>query len=89
MRKSLARAAVVLIAATGCGGGTGDATGAASPSDRTDTTTPAAAHHLTVTSTAYRDGGTVPRRFTCDGADVSPPIDLAGVPAGTRSPGPV
>ncbi|MEU7497691.1 hypothetical protein AB0B52_11465 [Streptomyces griseofuscus] len=28
------------------------------------------------------------RRFTCDGADVSPPIDLAGVPADTRSLGP-
>ncbi|MEW2268677.1 hypothetical protein GTY41_09940 [Streptomyces sp. SID685] len=27
------------------------------------------------------------RRFTCDGADVSPPIDLAGVPADTRAPG--
>ncbi|MEU6467021.1 hypothetical protein [Streptomyces sp. NPDC046976] len=60
MRKSLASAAVVLIAATGCGGGTGDATGAASPTGRTDTTTPAVARHLTVTSTAYRDGGTVP-----------------------------
>ncbi|MYQ99131.1 MULTISPECIES: hypothetical protein [unclassified Streptomyces] len=77
MRESLAMAAVVLIAATGCGGG------------RTDTTTPAAARHLTVTNTAYQGGGTVPRRFTCDGADVPPPIDLAGVPADTRSPGPV
>ncbi|MEV7503622.1 hypothetical protein [Streptomyces sp. NPDC093018] len=85
----MASAAVVLIAATGCGGGTGDATGAASPTGRTDTTTPAAARHLTVTSTAYRDGGTVPRRFTCDGADVSTPLALSGVPAGTRSLGPV
>ncbi|MFZ4236843.1 hypothetical protein ACOZGD_16875 [Streptomyces murinus] len=89
MRESSATAAVALIAATGCGGGTGDATGAASPSGRTDTTTPAAAHHLTVTSTAYQGGGTVPRRFTCYGADVPPPIALSGVPADTRSPGPV
>nr|WP_233534165.1 hypothetical protein [Streptomyces murinus] len=84
MRKSLVMAAVVLIAATGCGGGTGDTTGAASPTDKADTRAPVA-HHLTVTSPAYRDGGTVPRRFTCDGADISPPIDLSGVPAGTRS----
>ncbi|MFF7403667.1 YbhB/YbcL family Raf kinase inhibitor-like protein [Streptomyces murinus] len=84
MRKSLVMAAVVLIAVTGCGGGTGDTTGAASPTDKADTRAPVA-HHLTVTSPAYRDGGTVPRRFTCDGADVSPPIDLSGVPAGTRS----
>ncbi|OIK27573.1 hypothetical protein VT52_011185 [Streptomyces malaysiense] len=38
-----------------------------------------------MTSTAYPDGGTVPRRFTCDGADVSPPLAFSGVPAGTRS----
>ncbi|MEU3417556.1 hypothetical protein AB0F39_03280 [Streptomyces murinus] len=42
-----------------------------------------------MTSTAYQGGGTVPRRFTCDGADVPPPIALSGVPADTRSPGPV
>ncbi|BBC92932.1 hypothetical protein ACFY2H_18450 [Streptomyces griseofuscus] len=70
MRKSSVTAATVLTAATGRGGGTGDATGAASPTGRTVTTTPAAA-----------------RRFTYDGADVSPPIDLAGVPADTRAPG--
>ena len=28
----------------------------------------------TLTSPAFRDGGTIPVRFTCDGQDVSPPI---------------
>ncbi|MEU5792592.1 YbhB/YbcL family Raf kinase inhibitor-like protein [Streptomyces sp. NPDC047813] len=92
MRRSLAIAAVCLAAVTGCGGGTGHATGAASPTDTTatrgtaDTTATApAARRITVTSTAYADGGTVPRRFTCDGADVSPPLALSSVPAGTDS----
>jgi Raf kinase inhibitor-like YbhB/YbcL family protein len=27
----------------------------------------------------------IPRRFTCDGEDLSPPLDWSGAPAGTRS----
>jgi Raf kinase inhibitor-like YbhB/YbcL family protein len=39
---------------------------------------------ITVSSTAFADGGTIPRRYTCDGADVSPPLRLTGVPSGTQ-----
>ena len=35
---------------------------------------------MTVTSTAFDDGGTVPTRFTCDGDDVSPPLAWSGPP---------
>ncbi|MGW3263237.1 YbhB/YbcL family Raf kinase inhibitor-like protein [Streptomyces sp. NPDC001056] len=84
MNKSVAIAAALLTTVTGCAGGTARTTGAASPITMT-TTTPAAPHRITVTSTAYPDGGTVPRRFTCDGEDVSPPLALSGVPAGTDS----
>ena len=85
MRKRLAIVAAVLTAAVaGCGGGTGKGTGAASPTTIPDPT-PASAHRISVTSTAYPDGGTIPTRYTCDGADVSPPLALAGVPGGTRS----
>jgi Raf kinase inhibitor-like YbhB/YbcL family protein len=38
-----------------------------------------------VTSGAFRDGGGIPSRFTCDGADVSPAIDWTGAPDGTKS----
>lgn len=38
-----------------------------------------------ITSTAFAEGETVPRRFTCDGDDMPPPIQLTGVPAGARS----
>ena len=34
---------------------------------------------ITVSSTAFSDGGDIPRRYTCDGEDVSPPLSFAGV----------
>jgi Raf kinase inhibitor-like YbhB/YbcL family protein len=45
--------------------------------------TPTAAFALT--SADIRQGGAIPRRFTCDGADVSPAIAWTGLPEGTRS----
>jgi Raf kinase inhibitor-like YbhB/YbcL family protein len=36
---------------------------------------------ITVTSSAFEDGGRVPSRFTCDGEGVSPPLAWSGVPA--------
>jgi Raf kinase inhibitor-like YbhB/YbcL family protein len=36
-------------------------------------------------SSAFADGAAIPRRFTCDGEDVSPPLNWADAPAGTRS----
>lgn len=36
-------------------------------------------------SSAFANGGTVPRRFTCDGENVSPPFDWSGQPTETRS----
>ncbi|MGW0878220.1 YbhB/YbcL family Raf kinase inhibitor-like protein [Streptomyces sp. NPDC002671] len=69
--------AVALAAVSGCGTG-GDGGSASAPS-------PTAAHRIAVTSPAYPDGGTIPRRYTCDGADVSPPLAFSGVPAGTVS----
>lgn len=36
-------------------------------------------------SSAYRPGGMIPDRFTCDGANLSPKFLWSGVPAGTRS----
>lgn len=38
-----------------------------------------------LSSSAYADGGAIPARFTCDGADVSPPLAWSGAPAGTKS----
>lgn len=38
---------------------------------------------ITVTSRAFQDGGKIPRKFTCDGDDVSPPLAWKGLPANT------
>ena len=40
---------------------------------------------MTLTSPAFADGAEIPRRFTCEGEDVSPPLEWQGVPDGTRS----
>jgi hypothetical protein len=40
---------------------------------------------LTLSSPAFRPGEPIPRKHTCEGEDVSPPLTWAGVPAGTRS----
>ena len=40
---------------------------------------------LTITSPAFRNGGEIPRRFTCDDRDLSPPLVFGGVPAGAKS----
>lgn len=36
---------------------------------------------FTLSSPAFQAGGTIPRRFTCDGANVSPALDWDGAPA--------
>jgi Raf kinase inhibitor-like YbhB/YbcL family protein len=38
-----------------------------------------------LTTTAFADGGGIPRKYTCDGADVSPALNWNDVPAGTQS----
>jgi Raf kinase inhibitor-like YbhB/YbcL family protein len=40
---------------------------------------------LTLTSSAFQQGGPIPSRFTCEGTDTSPPLAWSGVPDGTRS----
>ena len=36
-------------------------------------------------SSAFADGGMIPKTFTCDGSDRSPPLEWSGVPASARS----
>ena len=40
---------------------------------------------LTLTSAAFADGNAMPRRYTCEGEDVSPPLAWSGAPETTRS----
>lgn len=39
---------------------------------------------LTLRSTAFQHGEMIPRIHTCQGEDLSPPLSIAGVPAGAR-----
>ncbi|MEW6532200.1 MAG: YbhB/YbcL family Raf kinase inhibitor-like protein [Thermodesulfobacteriota bacterium] len=40
---------------------------------------------VSVTSPAFQDGSMIPRTYTCDGEDISPPLEISSVPPGTKS----
>jgi len=40
---------------------------------------------ITLKSSAFEDSGMIPRTFTCDGADRSPPLEWSGVPDNAKS----
>jgi len=40
---------------------------------------------LTLRSSAFTDGGEIPARYTCEGDDLAPPLEWAGVPDTARS----
>jgi Raf kinase inhibitor-like YbhB/YbcL family protein len=40
---------------------------------------------LTLTSTAFAHGAAIPKLYTCEGKDVSPPLSWSGLPEGTKS----
>jgi Raf kinase inhibitor-like YbhB/YbcL family protein len=46
---------------------------------------PAAPPGIELQSSAFRAGGPIPARYTCDGAGTSPPLEWADVPSGTKS----
>jgi Raf kinase inhibitor-like YbhB/YbcL family protein len=72
-------AAVVALAAAACSSGPDSGSKAADELFSADTI-PAS---MTVTSTGFDEGGTLPERFTCDGTNISPSLRWENVPAGT------
>jgi Raf kinase inhibitor-like YbhB/YbcL family protein len=66
-------AAIALAACSAAPAGSRAAEGlAARPVDAT----------IAVASPSFADGAPIPRQFTCDGGDTSPPLSWRGVPAG-------
>ena len=40
---------------------------------------------LALTSSAFAHNGEIPKRYTCQGSDISVPLSWSGLPAGTKS----
>jgi Raf kinase inhibitor-like YbhB/YbcL family protein len=40
---------------------------------------------MKVTSSAFHEGGNIPSKFTCDGSDTSPPLQITGIPSDAKS----
>jgi hypothetical protein len=85
MRRSVLLAAVALVAfgsaaSLSCKGSTPPETKAAPDvPDAPDTS------GFTLSSPAFGAGAAIPSKYTCDGPDVSPPLEWNGAPATTRS----
>lgn len=40
---------------------------------------------MNLSSTSFQNGNTIPRKFTCDGEDLSPELSWSDIPAGTKT----
>jgi Raf kinase inhibitor-like YbhB/YbcL family protein len=72
MRRALLALPAIGLALAACGGG----------GERVEGPPPSAPERITLTSPAFEDGGTIPKRYTCDGDEVSPPLAWKGIPDG-------
>jgi len=41
--------------------------------------------NLTLSSPAFQEGGMLPEKYTCDGSNVNPPLQISNIPNGTQS----
>jgi Raf kinase inhibitor-like YbhB/YbcL family protein len=77
-------AAIVLVASALCVGCSGsDQEGA--PSSEAGAVEEEAAMAIELKSNAFEDGDIIPKKYTCDAEDVSPPLKWGGLPESTMS----
>src|SRR5688500_5957018 len=62
-----------------------DSAGASLDTTGTATNQPGATMPFDLTSSAFTGNGPIPAKYTCEGADISPPLAWSGGPANTRS----
>jgi Raf kinase inhibitor-like YbhB/YbcL family protein len=41
--------------------------------------------NIKIISSAFQEGGNIPAKFSCDGPNISPPLQISGVPSGAKS----
>jgi len=84
-RAGLAVVLGAILVFGGCDGGGRSAAHEGPATPRTAEARPERVAALEVTSSAFREGQTIPTRHTADGEDVAPPLAWTAPPAGTRS----
>ena len=40
---------------------------------------------MKISSSAFQDGSVIPSKYTCDGEDINPPLEIKDIPEGTKS----
>jgi Raf kinase inhibitor-like YbhB/YbcL family protein len=55
------------------------------PAEEATSPTPEPVAPLEISSSAFEPGGEIPVQYSCDGANLSPPLGWSGVPGGTQS----
>ena len=87
MRRHLVAVVAVLLFVAACSSSTDDAslTPASTTTASPTTTTEMEATAMKVTSPAFEDGEAIPRKYSCNGEDVSPQLDITDIPAGTAT----
>jgi len=73
---------LVILVSTGC-------VGQEEEGPKTETTSPGVEtrdmNELKITSPAFEANGEIPNKYTCDGADINPPLHIEGIPKETQS----
>jgi Raf kinase inhibitor-like YbhB/YbcL family protein len=78
-RKSAIIALIFLVTGSAC------TQARKSSPDATPATSPSKVDSFAITSTAFKEGARIPRQYTCDGVNVSPPLEWIGVPKTART----
>jgi Raf kinase inhibitor-like YbhB/YbcL family protein len=83
----MAMGVVILIVIAACSSASGDTTSTISPVTTVapETTTTIEEADMEISSPAFNQGEAIPVKFSCDGEDVSPQLDISAIPEATTS----